>query len=278
VNLRLGAADRCVYIGLPGWGKTTLVQELLAGVESAVIIDPKGEEREWTAWGRRHGYTVTRDPRYICRLPGDPTRGPTPRAKVVWLVDSMWIDDRRGWTRKGTPGYQWTDGLERIFTRGHTVAVFDDAMTTLPAGAHHPRGRKIITMGRAREVAAWIVAQAPMWLDTIALRTAEHCFAFTQPSVTWRDRLQEERGVNCDVLATLLPPDPQGTGPRTGEFAYHRIGAPAWELFHPISRRAGFRTQSVPPPNTDRPVSQDQPEGELHPVTTAPGGGTWEET
>ncbi len=265
MNVRIGAGDRAIFIGLPGWGKTTLAQALLEGVPSAVVVDPKGDEHEWREWGRRHGYVISCDPRYIARMPGDPARGPTPRAKVVWLVDSLWISDRAGWSRKGTPGNMWTDGLARIFARGNTVAVFDDALTTLPAGVVHPQARKIITMGRAPKVGAWIVAQAPLWLDTVALRTAEHCFAFTQPSAEWRDKLRSERGVECEPLASLA----------RYEFAYHTHGQAAWELFQPISR-AGFRQQRVPPPNVDRGVSQVQGVGTVPPLTASAAPATEE--
>lgn len=243
----LGLADRAVFIGLPGWGKTTLVQQLLEPVQSAVVIDPKGDPQEWRAWGRRHGYTVTTDPRVIARLPGDPARGPQPAAKVIWLVDSLWISDRGGWRRKGQPGYMWTDGLTRIYARGHTLAVFDDALTTLPAGVSHPSAKKIITAGRSTDVGAWIVAQAPLWLDTIALRVAEHCFAFTQPSEEWRAKLSSDRGLDCSELATL----------EQFEFAYHRHGRKAWELCQPISRR-GLRAPRTPVTNTDQAAAQDQ--------------------
>lgn len=266
MTFRIVPGDRAVFIGPPGYGKTYLVQALIERTRSVVIIDPKGDYSrpdEWPQWGRRHGYTVTSDPRHIGRLAGDSKRGPQPAAKVVWVVDSLWISDRAGWRRKGEPGYSWTDGLARVYERGHTLCVFDDALESLPSSGVHPRARKIITQGRSRGVTSWACTQAPLWVDTVALRTAEHVFAFTMAAQEWREKLRAERGVPSDQLAGL----------ERREFGYHAVGAPAWELFAPISR-GGFRQRCDPPASSEGVGRQDRQPARVRPLTVSAGSDT----
>lgn len=211
-SIGLGAGERVVLIGMPGFGKTNQICFLLgAGVESAVILDSKRHPEEYASWGRRHGYFVTSDPLEISRRP-----------KVIFQVDQRSLLDRGGWQRPGTPGWLWTDALQRIKARGQTVVVFDEVIQTLPAGAAHPEAVTIYTQGRAWGLSCWAGTQVPNRMETLVVRIAEHCFAFWCGNHGDRDIIARCRGVEAEILQELQRP------PSQQHYAYHGIGQQEW--------------------------------------------------
>ena len=168
-----GEGERAVFLGNTDSGKTFLIQQLAAPMQSVVVMDSKGDSM-WDSYAARHGYLVSGDPADIRR-----------RARVIFRVDSRSLMDRAGWTKPGSAGHVWTDALASCWFRsesGVTLVIFDEALDTLPsAGGAHPDARRIFTSGRTQGLPAWLGAQFPIYVDRRALGTAEHCFSFAQP-------------------------------------------------------------------------------------------------
>jgi hypothetical protein len=220
LDFPIRAGDRAIFLGPPYAGKTNLVCALMGAgvggrpVPSAVFMDSKQHPMELAEWGPRNGYFVTRDPLEIRR-----------HALVVYQVDQLALEDRGGWGRPGSVGYSWTLALKAAFERGNTIVEFNEALQTMPVQAPHPDARRMMTQGSAYRVSTWIESQAGNWIDTLAMRLAEHAFAFRMTDSGWHDDIRKARGVRCDVLASL----PEGAF----QFAYHRRGMDAWVVCAP---------------------------------------------
>lgn len=190
---------------------------LVEGCPSVVVFDSKRHPLEWARWGPAHGYVVSDDPRDISRY-----------RLVVHQVDNRALTDRGGWNRPDRIGYRWTEALNRVIARGNTVAVFDETVQTLPAGAAHPDARRIETQGAAFGIGGWYGTQIANCIDTLIPRLSEHAFVFRMVGGEERARIASYRQVNCDVLATLGGPN--SPEDERYEFAYHRMGDDAWTV------------------------------------------------
>lgn len=206
-----------MFVGPPRHGKSNLMAWLLQGCRSVVVFDSKRHPAEWARWGPAHGYVVSEDPTDISR-----------HSLVVHQVDNRALTDRQGWNRPDRIGYRWTEALNRVIARSHTIAVFDETVQTLPAGAAHPDARRIETQGAAFEIPGWFGTQIANCIDTLITRLSEHAFVFRMVGAEERARIASARQVDCDLLATLggpnSPPDERY------EFAYHRMGDDAWTV------------------------------------------------
>lgn len=211
--VQLQAGERACFIGTPGKGKTTLTQWLAEELGSVCVLDSKLDPKEWQAWGPRHGYTVSRDPRDISR-----------HRRLVFQVNQLALDDRKGWDKPGRPGYEWTDALRRLLARGHTTVIFDEALQSLPAGASHPEARRLFTQGRSFHLTVWAGTQLANRAETLIFRLSEHCFAFQTTNGDDLKLLEKARGLDCQVLTGLEP----------YQFAYHRVSAPEWRICSPV--------------------------------------------
>ena len=212
---QIGPGERCVFIGPPRHGKSNLQAWLLEPVSSVVVIDSKHHPAEWSRWGPQHGYVVTQDPELISRHP-----------KVVFQVDHRSLVDRQGWNRPGTAGHRWTEALSRIIARHSTVAVFDEAVQTLPAGASHPQAQRIYTQGAGFGTGGWAGTQIGNRIDTLIPRLAEHAFCFRVLTGQDLELIQRARSVDCTPLKTL----------ERFQFAYHRMGDATWQVCAPVDR------------------------------------------
>jgi hypothetical protein len=210
---RAGAAQRTGVVGLTRSGKTTLVQALIADVESCVVIDTVHADADWLPFARHFGYVVTSDVADVRR-----------HAKVLFRADIVAIEDHGGWGRPDRPGWQWTELLRAIAWRGNTVTVFDEAMDQLSTRGIHPDARRMVTSGAARGLPTIWGSQAPLFVDTRLMANTEHFFAFGTVNQDYLDVIRARRDVDPEPLRELGP----------HEFAYHALHAPAWETFAPL--------------------------------------------
>lgn len=213
--------EAAVFLGVKGAGKSHLVLSLLAQggaggrpLQSVVVMESKHDPDEWLRWGPALGFAVSRDPADVSRYP-----------RLVLLVDQVALNDREGWRKPGAPGWTWSDALLRVWARGHTIVLFNEALNTLPMSGPHPQAQRIQTQGRSVRVTAWAESQRPRWLDPMALRLAEHCFSFAMFDGADRDYLRETRSVDSGELAGLEP----------FHFAHHRLGEPSWTQHPPLN-------------------------------------------
>jgi hypothetical protein len=218
-------AERVLIVGVTRSGKTTLCQALLGQLDSWVVFDSKRLGREWAEFAEQHGAVVSQNP-------GDIRR----HERVVFQVDTRSLTDRAGWIRKDSLGYLWTEALLSVFWRqsddGTTVAVFDEGMHTLPVQCH-PEALRLQTQGAGLGLPVWINTQAPLFINTVAMSQAEHCFAFATFHRGYRKELALRRGVDCELLAELAgPKDPDVV--RRREFAHHYTGEQDWTRFQPL--------------------------------------------
>lgn len=238
-----GEGERAVFLGNTDSGKTFLIQQLAAPMQSVVVMDSKGDSM-WDSYAARHGYLVSGDPADIRR-----------HARVIFRVDSRSLMDRAGWTKPGSAGHVWTDALASCWFRsesGVTLVIFDEALDTLPsAGGAHPDARRIFTSGRTQGLPAWLGAQFPIYVDRRALGTAEHCFSFAQPMPEYRELIRQRRGVPADLLADL--------DAKAHEFAHHRLGESEWTEFSAVS--AGPKSPAPEVPAAPEPVAEAGPLG-----------------
>jgi hypothetical protein len=243
-----GQADRVLIVGNARGGKTELARALLGGHPSWVVFDSKRNPREWAEWGPALGAVVSQNPADIRR-----------HERVVFQVDTRSLQDRAGWVREGRLGSVWTEALQSVFWRQEgvdldvaTVAVFDEMMHTLPINAH-PEARRMSTQGGGLGIPVWGLTQAPLWVDTVTMSQADHCFAFTMMHDGYRQELSLRRGVNCDLLRTLGGrdhPDPE----RRYEFAYHQLGSDAWTPMAPLE----VNSEGVNPVTLSEPENSEE--------------------
>jgi hypothetical protein len=188
-----------VVIGDKGFGKSNLVAALIlyaagAPLQSVVIIDSKPHPDEWMGeYARRYGYIVTSDPAALSVFP-----------RVVFQVDPRALEDRAGWARPGTIGWQWTEALQRIFNRGNTFIVFDEALQTMPVSRPHPEARRLVSQARVHRLTIAVCSQSVNYFDLHVLRLAEHCAAFRMDSADDRGYLSRYRaGAQTELLGSL---------------------------------------------------------------------------
>lgn len=204
-TFQLLPGEPVIFIGPMGSGKSKLITFLLGDAPSVVIIDSKRHPDEWAKWGPPHGFVVTSDPADISRHP-----------KVIWQVSAHTLLDVAGFKKPGSPGFAWTDGLQRIMRRARSIVVFDELVQQLPAGRPHPSAVQIETQGGAYKLSPWGGSQYANRIETMHIRAAVHCFCF-QLAPFDAHLVEEKRGV-------ALPPDqlpPYG-------FWYHRTNTPTW--------------------------------------------------
>jgi hypothetical protein len=206
-----------LLVGHKGSGKTVLLQQLLRGIPSAVVVDSKHDAHEWEPFCARNGYARTGDVDAISRWP-----------RVVWLCPAAALLDRAGWRRPGSAGWVWTEALQRIGRRRNTVVVLEEAMHTASSTAVHPELRRLVTQGRSQGVSVWAASQAVNHVDTVLLAEADHAIAFVQPLPEYRLLLRSRRGVDSEVLAGLPP----------HAFGHHLRGGTSWTLFRALSARS----------------------------------------
>lgn len=207
MQLPIKAGDQVFIRGDKGEGKSVLCMAYL-GHQSAVVLDPKGEE-EWLHYARHHDMHITRDPADILRFP-----------RVLLLVDQLWLDDREGWRKPGTPGYQWTQALINIWTRQNTLVVFEESIQTLPSTGANPHARRIMTQGRLPRITSLVTIQVTNWVDTLGPKLAGHYISFRCSDEDELTSIRKRRGADPSVLKTLPP----------HAFAYHARGAQQWQI------------------------------------------------
>lgn len=246
--ISIRAGERALFLGKPGWGKSNLMMWLLEDVANVVVMDSKSHEAEWAPWARRRRGLVTDDPEHVARAP-----------IVVFQVDQRALDDREGWTKPGSVGYQWTAALEACLRRRTTVVVFDEVLQTMPAGGAHPQARRIYTQGRKFGLSAWAGTQIANRMDTLVARIAEHCFAFHTNHAKDVALLSDARAVDCSQLAQL---------PRF-HFGYHYQGSDEWVMCGAVDN---LMDRPAPAQRTNfEPSSDAQSEDQIEDPDTAPG-------
>ncbi len=229
-------------MGFKGAGKTRLVMALVLAADSVVIFDPTGRDDEWPAFGRAHGFVVSEDPEDIRRYP-----------KVVLRVNQLWLEDRAGWRRPESAGWNWTKALAYTFDRGATLVVFEEALQTLPALGPHPIARRILTQGRGNRLRSFVLLQGMVGVDTYSPRLAEHFFAFRTAHGGDLEAIRDVRRADPQPLTQLAYLDKgnliAGAGGSRKHFAYHRLGRDDWLLCAPLSDyfRGPKRTTSQQP-------------------------------
>lgn len=213
----LGAEEPALFVGPMRSGKSNLMAWLLEDLSSVVIIDSKQKQDEWTSWGPRNGYLVTHDPAAISE-----------HSLVIWQVDMPSLMDVPGWRKPGSPGYLWTDGLDRIMARRSTRVVFDELVHVLPAGHPHPSAVQILTQGAGFKIAAWGGSQYANRIETMIVRGAVHCFCFRHGPKDLK-LMGDGRGADAAELAQL--PD--------YAFGYHLASTSTWSTSAPVPRVMG---------------------------------------
>ena len=265
-----GEAERVLVVGVTRSGKTTLVQALLGEVPSWVVLDSKRLGREWEDFAAQRGAVVSDNPADIRR-----------HERVVFRVDVRSLHDRRGWQQRDTLGFLWTEALLSIFWRqaddASTVAVFDEAMHTLPSSGAHPEARRLSTQGAGMGIPVWLNTQAPLYVDTVSMAQAEHAFAFATHHPKYRAELSLRRGVDCELLAHLAGPRHPDAS-RRHEFAHHYTGEAEWTELAPLTlpgrQFSGLDsvTTSAPQASPAEPAESDMVtlQAQEGPATVAP--------
>lgn len=220
LQIPIARGQRVAFIGLPESGKTNLEMAMLEDQGSVVIFDGKHDPQEWVQYGRRRGYLITSDPEQIRTAP-----------RVVYEVPSLGVDDRQGWDRPGRQGYAWTLALLRTFERGArgrqpTIVVFADSLRLLPSSGANPQARRIFTEGRSLGLTVFFDIQQARWVDTMAIKTSEHCFCARMRDADTLKHIHGLRMVEVGMLAEL----------ERFHFAYHRMGQEQWTLMAPVQK------------------------------------------
>ena len=205
------AGQRLIVVGPAGCGKTRWEMKLLEGNPSVVVFDVKQDPDEWISYGRAHDFAVVNEPLLVGQL-----------ARVVLLVDDLWLQDRDGWTKPASPGYRWTEALWAAWKRGDTTVVFAEGLQLLPSVGAAPFARKIITQGRSRRLTTVSDFQVANWTDTLIVRQADHAVVFRCDAEDVR--LLRRRGAPVDPLLTLEP----------HAWAHHAQGGREWTVYDPL--------------------------------------------
>lgn len=222
-ELRLEPGLHGVLVGGTGAGKTTLQKWLMSQARGVIVYVTKriapGRE-EPGEWQNTPGYEVVEDAR------------DARDAKVVIRVPVKALRDRAGWKEPGADGWLWTQALELPMRRGGSVALFDEALFTLPSTGAHDGAHELLQQGRSSGVLVIVGSQVANWIDTLALRLAHWVICFQTIDGRDLDALQNARRVDCSVLTTLHLRKPNRKRP--SEFAYHDKSMSGWRVFRAV--------------------------------------------
>lgn len=224
--IRLGPGERVIFVGQPSSGKTNLICCLLQPVERFTVIDSKMHPNEYPAYAAKQGIVVTRNPEDI-----------TVNPRVIFQISEIALRDRAGWSRRGRPGFVWTQAIRAMKAKGRGVVIFDEVIQTLPSSSAHPEAAQLFTQGAAFGISCWGGTQIPNRMETLLPRLAEHCFTFQLVNVSDQKILRDARGLDCSSLGQLPP----------YYVAYQKKPATQWTVLAPVPLVLPSRTFSSAP-------------------------------
>jgi len=175
-SFRIGADERCLFVGRTGSGKTTLADRIIRTLGyRTVVIDPK---HRWEFPGYKLVEEYDHDPHTIRQVfrPRDDEQDNWRDAEVY--LESVWSG--------GIPTVVYIDELTRLSTPRRTLPVLAD----------------FVRLGRQAGYGTWYASQRPKDVPSLFLSEAEHWFVFDLRYVADRDKAVGFLGENVSQRIT----------------------------------------------------------------------------
>lgn len=173
--------------GMTGCGKSVLAEVFLAGYESVIKLDTKGEVHErrrdgLSAW---RGLVEGEDFTVVEHL-ADLDKAET--GKIIFAP--VWEENNED---------TYNELCKYVFLQGDTILWIDELMTVCKNSFAMPDYmRAILTAGRSRGAVLWMLTQRPSGIPALCIASSTHFFVFTLPQP--QDRKKMVDVTSCPML------------------------------------------------------------------------------
>ncbi len=186
MGIRIGRDQRVLFVGQTGSGKSYLATHYLAQTDYVIVLDSK----HMFTWGKGRAY----DDIY----------------ETVQELDADWDGPAAAIYRPSMA--ECRSGCNAFFSwvwnQGGNILVYIDELLDLMDGNGKagPWLTKLMTQGRAKQIAIWAGTQRPAWVDFRAMSEAQHFFVGLLTIPDDQKRISQVSG--SPALARLLKDGP----------------------------------------------------------------------
>lgn len=182
--MRINSDEHVFICGKTGSGKSVVAEVYLAGDDSVIKLDTKGEyyERQKKGIPAWRGLVEGRDYTVIFKL-ADIDKAPT--KKIMYVPDMSELNQEHY-----DALFKW------IYDREDTRLWIDELMEVAPSPTKYPYHLKALyTRGRSKEATVWACTQRPSEIPSIVFGMSTHFFIFNMSLPQDREKLVKATGM-----------------------------------------------------------------------------------
>lgn len=182
--MRIESSEHVLICGKTGTGKSVVAEVYLAGDDSVVKLDTKGEYYERKKKGQPpwRGLIEGRDYTVVFKLE-DLDKAPT--GKIIYVPNPDEMNE------------QYYDALMKwVYQREDTRLWIDELMEVCPSYMKYPFHLKALyTRGRSKEATIWACTQRPNDIPAVVFGMSTHFFIFNMNLPQDREKLVKGTGM-----------------------------------------------------------------------------------
>lgn len=189
---RIDESEHVFICGSTGCGKTVLAEVFLAGYESVLKLDTKGEVFERRRKGESPWYGLVEGEDFDVVEHFDEIEK-CEKGRIIYAP--VWEENEQEFYEKV---------CAYVYDRGDMILWIDELMTVTENAMTYPRHLKALyTAGRSRRAVVWALTQRPSGIPAICIANSQHFFVFTLPQPQDRKKMVDVTG--CPSLYEKPP-------------------------------------------------------------------------